>query len=133
MNFINCDVFMYLKIVFMPPPFSLGDIISLVRPSGMPRLSRYVQNIVSGRLFLSYNGPGPHWLLEHGQANKALMTLFRCTVKPVLSGHSKIDKTNVLKPCGTLMQVKSIAECSKGAFCNTLTCIKQLSISKTYF
>ena len=34
------------------------------------------------------------------------------TVKPVLSGHSKIDKTNVLKPCGTLMQVKSIAECS---------------------
>ena len=34
------------------------------------------------------------------------------TVKPVLSGHSKIDKTKVLKPCGSLMQVKSIAECS---------------------
>ena len=33
------------------------------------------------------------------------------TLKPVLSGHSK--KTNY-----HLMQVKSIADCSKGAFCN---------------
>ena len=41
------------------------------------------------------------------------------TVKPVLSGHSKIDKTKDLKPCGSLMQVKSTAECSMGAFCNT--------------
>ena len=42
-----------------------------------------------------------------------------CTVKPVLSGHSKIDKMKVLKTGGSLMQVKSIAECSRGAFCNT--------------
>ena len=34
------------------------------------------------------------------------------TVKPVLSGHSNIDETKVLKPCGSLMQVESIAECS---------------------
>ena len=40
------------------------------------------------------------------------------TVKPVLSGHSKIDKAKVLKPCGSLMQVKGTAECSTGAFCN---------------
>ena len=40
------------------------------------------------------------------------------TVKPVLSGHSKIDKTKVSKTDGSLMQVKSIAECSLGAFCN---------------
>ena len=40
-------------------------------------------------------------------------------VKPVLSGHSKIDKTKVLKTNGSLMKVKSIAECSLGAFCNT--------------
>ena len=40
-------------------------------------------------------------------------------VKPVLSSHSKIDKTKVLKPCGSLMQVKNTAECSTGAFCNT--------------
>ena len=34
------------------------------------------------------------------------------TVKPVLGGHSKIDKTMTLKPCGSSMQVESIAECS---------------------
>ena len=40
-----------------------------------------------------------------------------CTVKPVLSGHSKIDKTKVLMINGSFMQVKSIAECSPfGAF-----------------
>ena len=41
------------------------------------------------------------------------------TVKPVLSGHLKIGKTKVLKPCGSLMQVKSTAECSMGAFRDT--------------
>ena len=41
------------------------------------------------------------------------------TMKPFLSGHSKIDKTKILKTSGSLVQVKSIAECSGGAFCNT--------------
>ena len=41
------------------------------------------------------------------------------TVKPVLSDHSKMDKTKVLKTNGSLMKVESIAECSLGAFCNT--------------
>ena len=41
------------------------------------------------------------------------------TVKPVFSSHSKIDKTKVLKTNCSLMKVKSIAECSFGAFCNT--------------
>ena len=40
------------------------------------------------------------------------------TVTPVLSGHSKIDKTKVLKTNGSYMKVESIAECSLGAFCN---------------
>ena len=40
--------------------------------------------------------------------------------KPVLNGHSKIDKTNVLKTDGSLMQVKSIVECSLAAFSNIL-------------
>ena len=44
---------------------------------------------------------------------------YKCTVKPVLSGHWKIGKTKVLKTNGSLMQVKCIAECSLGAFCNT--------------
>ena len=34
------------------------------------------------------------------------------TVKPFLSGHSKIDKTKVLKTNGSLMKVESIAESS---------------------
>ena len=55
------------------------------------------------------------------------------TVKPVLRGHSKIDKTKVLKTGGSLVQVESIAECSIRAFCNTLTCIKRISVLKTYF
>ena len=50
---------------------------------------------------------------------KALKSRYTCTVKPVLSGHSKIDKERVLKTNGSLMKVESIAECSLGAFCNT--------------
>ena len=41
------------------------------------------------------------------------------TVKPVLSSHSKIDKTKILKTNGSLMKVESIAEFS------LLTCIKR--------
>ena len=36
-----------------------------------------------------------------------------CTVKHVLSRHSKIDKTKVLMEYGSLMKVESIAECSQ--------------------
>ena len=49
------------------------------------------------------------------------------TVKPVLSGHIKMDKPKVLKTNGSLMKVESIAECS------LLTCIKQKSVLKTKF
>ena len=35
------------------------------------------------------------------------------TVKPVLSGHLKIDKTKILMENGSLMKVESMAECSK--------------------
>ena len=42
------------------------------------------------------------------------------TVKPVFSGHSKMEKTKVLKTNGSLMKVESIAE-----FCISLTCIKR--------
>ena len=33
------------------------------------------------------------------------------TVKPVFSGHSKIDRTKVLRTHGSLTKVESIAEC----------------------
>ena len=40
--------------------------------------------------------------------------LCKCiTVKPVLGGHSKIDKTKILMTNSSLMQVESIAECSR--------------------
>ena len=35
------------------------------------------------------------------------------------SSHSKIDRGKALKTNGSIMKVKSIAECSLGAFCNT--------------
>ena len=48
------------------------------------------------------------------------MTVYPPTVKPVLSGLSKIDKTKFLMTNSSLMKVESIAECSPlGAFCNT--------------
>ena len=40
------------------------------------------------------------------------------TVKPVLSSHSKEDRF-VFKTGNRFMQVESIAECSRAAFCNT--------------
>ena len=55
------------------------------------------------------------------------------TIKPVLSGHTNIDKTKVLKTNGSLIKVESIVECSLGAFCNTLTCIKRQWVLKTNF
>ena len=48
------------------------------------------------------------------------------TVKPVLSGHSKIYKTKVLLKNGSLMKVESIAECSPLEHSAILlTCIKR--------
>ena len=44
------------------------------------------------------------------------------TMKSVLSAHSKINRTKVLKTGGSLVQIESIAECSTG---NDLTpCLK---------
>ena len=41
------------------------------------------------------------------------------TVKPVLSSHSKIDKTRILFTNGSLMKVKVLQNAPLGAFCNT--------------
>ena len=55
------------------------------------------------------------------------------TVKPVISSHSNRSKNLVWEANYCLMQVKSIAECSKGgAFCNTLTFIKQPFVIKIF-
>ena len=53
-------------------------------------------------------------------------------MKPVLSGHSKIDKTKVLKPCGSLMQVKVLQNAPREHSAILLTCIKRLLVLKTF-
>ena len=57
-----------------------------------------------------------------------------CTVKPVSSSHSKIDKIKILMTNGSLMKVESIAECPKRAFSIPvlLSCIKLPSVFKTF-
>ena len=46
--------------------------------------------------------------------------LYYSTVKPVLSSHSKIDKTKILMTNGSLIKFESIAESSPlGVLCNT--------------
>ena len=41
------------------------------------------------------------------------------TVKPVLSGHSKIDKTHILMTNGSLMKIEGLQNAPHGAFCIT--------------
>ena len=55
-----------------------------------------------------------------------------CTVKPVLSSHSTKHTKLVFKTDYHLMQVKSITECSKRAFCNTSTYIDPTSVIKIF-
>ena len=72
------------------------------------------------------------YFVENLDKSEQLKIIFwlSCTVKPVLSAHSKIDKTNDYR----LMQVKSIAECSKGEHSAILLiCIKRLSVLKINF
>ena len=57
-------------------------------------------------------------LLWNAEIFGGIKVTYTFIVKPDVSGHSKIDKTKVLKPCGSLMQVKSTA-----AFCNTYAII----------
>ena len=54
------------------------------------------------------------WSLTHAKVRTFIKYDIKSTytVKPVLSGHSKIDKTKGLMANGSLMKVESIAECS---------------------
>ena len=58
-------------------------------------------------------------LMQYTCKSKGKQLSIASTVKPVLSSHSKMDKTKVFKTKGSLMKVESTAECSLGAFCNT--------------
>ena len=58
-------------------------------------------------------------VFEHVLVETHKTVFYEYTVKPVLSDHSKRSQKCVFKTGYCLMQVKSIAECSAGAFCNT--------------
>ena len=76
----------------------------------------------SGKLinpyFLLRNGETSGWDFPVSTEHQCwiLFVLFwdrsKYIVKPVLSGHSKIDKTKTLMTNDSLMKVESIAECS---------------------
>ena len=53
------------------------------------------------------------------------LQLLENTVKPVLRGHSKLDKTKILMTNSVLMNVKIFAECSLEHSAILLTCIKR--------
>ena len=55
------------------------------------------------------------------------------TVKPVLSDHSKIDRTKSFKINFSLLKVGSIAECCFGAFYISFDLHQQLSVLKNNF
>ena len=78
-------------------------------------------------------------LTERQHSTHEVLNCCQNAVKPVLSGHSKIDETKVLKTNSSLMKaesiaefsvehsaiVESIAECSLKHSAIFLTCIKQ--------
>ena len=53
-----------------------------------------------------------YWLLRRDKNSTYLPCYYNSTVKSVLKGHSKIDKTWRFMTNGSLMKVESIAECS---------------------
>ena len=66
------------------------------------------------KYFPKCEGKGSFLKSQIKSLDTCITTSAQLTVKPVLSGHSKIDKTKGLKTNGILMKVKSIAECSLG-------------------
>ena len=50
---------------------------------------------------------------------KTNLFFLSCTVKPVLRGHAKMEKTKILMTNGSLMKVKVLQNAPIGAFCNT--------------
>ena len=48
-----------------------------------------------------------------------IFTSVKCTIKHVLSGHSKIEKTKILMTNCGLMEVERLQNAPLGAFCNT--------------
>ena len=71
--------------------------------------------------------------VEYIKTSKIQNPIFRNTVKPVVSGHSKIDKTKILMINGSLMMVKVLLNAPLGAFCNTFNLHYAISGLETNF
>ena len=72
---------------------------------------------------LTYRYNQRFWYLYHQWTAKALQSHQNClSVKPVLSGHLKTDKTKIWMTDGRLMKVARIAECSPWSI---LQCLKR--------
>ena len=67
--------------------------------------------INQGHEFIT-NDPVPTKWHVYRPVNTGTQEISNTTVKPVLSGHSKLDKIRILMTAGSLMKVESIAECS---------------------
>ena len=65
-----------------------------------------VHTALSDKTYLSLELLSPITILRRNYC------LSKPTIKPVISGHAKIDKTKILLTDGSLMKVESIAECS---------------------
>ena len=102
MKFLNIDIFLSLKIVFI--------LANSADPDEMLPYATLMYIKISIQLIKEQ--------INNGTFLHTFITLIYA-VKPVSSSHSKIDKAKILKVNGSLMKVKSIAECSFGAFCNT--------------
>ena len=67
-----------------------------------------------------------HGCTDLSEPSLVAFAISTCTVKHVLSGHPKIDKTKILMTNGSLMKVKNVAECSALEHSAILlTCIKR--------
>ena len=66
--------------------------------------------------FVNFSPGNQHFISDQTEKSvREILEQLPYTVKPVLSGHSKITPKLVFKAHYRLMQVKSIAECSEGS------------------
>ena len=116
---------LYLILEQIRGTFGTSNIISLLSGSGLA----VTYCIMLGQIFLLSLGVslalgiGTEDILrlrqEIAEIQQQLHRYVLNYSKPVLSGHSRKLPKLVFKTDYRLMQVKSIAECSKRAFCNT--------------
>ena len=107
MNWPFRDDFIFTKLcIFKDPPKNFGIYSNRSNTVAVLILGCFACSVSIGKLtFL-------HVLTQYC----CMFCILNTTVKPVLSGHSKIDKIKILMTNGSLMKVKSLAEGSPWSF-----------------